>query len=272
MTLEELEPRHAPAALDVAGGSLTVTDVGPVYEPNSLTVAVAAGVYSLNDSLAVIGLGDGAVAAGWKGDGTHTVSGPESSVGSITVGVGGGTNAVNLRSLHHPTAVGGGGTTTVTLNSVAPLAIGSLAGITAPVAVNAGADTRLVASDFGGTARPGPVVISPSGVTGLAAFPIAVAGTLAVLTVSTSNAAGLPEAVAVDGSPAADARVLTNGGSDLVDVVGSFAGQVALGPGDDFLVVAAGATLEGGASGGPGVDTFLVGGPLFGDATGPVTP
>jgi hypothetical protein len=145
LTLEELEPRHTPATLDVAGAALAFTS-NP-GETNSLTVAVSGGVYSFKDAGAPITLTPAAVAVGWRGSGTNTVSGPELSVDDISVYVDAG--AVNVRSCRDPLDITGGtGAVTVTLNSVAPAHIGNLSTITAPVNVNAGADTTLKVSNF----------------------------------------------------------------------------------------------------------------------------
>src|SRR4051794_18971960 len=83
MSLEVLEDRLAPATLNIVGGALTFTDSGA--EANNLTVSVSSGVYSFNDAATNITLGSGATAAGWRGAGTKTVSGPAAAVtGTMT--------------------------------------------------------------------------------------------------------------------------------------------------------------------------------------------
>lgn len=179
LTLEPLEPRDIPATLDISGGALAfANDPG---ETTSLTVAVSGGVYSFNDKTALIALTAGAVAAGWRGTGTHTVSGPESSVDRIAIGVDAG--AVNLRSAHDPVEVEAGtGAVTVTLNSVAPTYIGNLSTITAPVTVDAGLDTTLNVSDYTGVRHDGvPVTVTATSIDDLAADPITLSGTFATI-------------------------------------------------------------------------------------------
>lgn len=93
LTFDHLEDRLTPATLDIVGGALTFVDAAS--EANNLTVAVGAGVYAFNDSATPIVLGSGATAAGWKGSGTNTASGPASAVDSIGFSVGSGTDTVN---------------------------------------------------------------------------------------------------------------------------------------------------------------------------------
>src|SRR5690242_11278146 len=98
MLLESLEDRLAPATLDISNvGALTyVADPG---ENNNLTVTYNAGSYGFNDAGANITLGSGAVSAGWRGTGTKTVTGSGSSINTISISVGDGTNVVNLRQI-----------------------------------------------------------------------------------------------------------------------------------------------------------------------------
>ena len=81
--LEGLEPRLAPAVLDVTGGSLTYTASAGVA--NNLQILNAGGNYTFNDTGEAITLTANAVAAGWTGGG-NSVTGPTSSVtASVTV-------------------------------------------------------------------------------------------------------------------------------------------------------------------------------------------
>src|SRR5262245_4934698 len=77
LRLESLEDRLTPAQLDIVGSVLTYT-AAPA-ETNVLRVSVtgsgAGTSYTFNDTGALITLGAGALAAGWGGDGTNTVSG-----------------------------------------------------------------------------------------------------------------------------------------------------------------------------------------------------
>src|SRR5438093_459231 len=81
---------HA-ATLDIVNGALTFTD--SVSENNNVMVQVGSGPsagYSFNDSVTNITLGAGAIAAGWRGSGTHAVSGLASTVTTITINPGDG--------------------------------------------------------------------------------------------------------------------------------------------------------------------------------------
>lgn len=250
MTLkaEQLSDRVVPAVLDIIGGSLVFTDA--VAETNNLTVAVSGGVYSFNDSITNILLGDGAKSAGWRGHGTKTVSGPASSVDGISISVGGGTNTVNVKSVLDPIAIdGGSGTTQVNLNSVAPSSIGNLASIQAEVTVIAGASTSLMASDYTGVARPNPVVISATAITGLAANAINLSGTLQTLTVRGSNGAAIAESYIVDAPDAVNFNLSTNNGDDDVTVIAWDAGCTGTFNGGsgtaDVLTILSGVTVYG---------------------------
>src|SRR5436305_141991 len=74
LRLEPLEDRLAPATLDVPGGSLIYTASGGVA--NNLAIGVLATSYTFTDTGETITLTPNAVAAGWSGSGTNSVSGP----------------------------------------------------------------------------------------------------------------------------------------------------------------------------------------------------
>ncbi len=268
LRVEQLESRLTPASLSLAGGVLSfIGDAGA----DNVTLAVSGGVYSLKDTSTTITLGSGAVAAGWRGNNTSTVSGPETSVDSIEIHVGTGANVVNVKSVHDPLFIwGDDGDTTVNLNSVAPTHIGNLAGITAEVTVNAGMNTTLNVSDYTGVSRPNTITIDATGITGLAANTIYLSGTFAVLHVWGSNSTTLAETYVITSPDATYFRLDTNGGADDVTVNGDVTGDFYLGSGDDVLTVDLGFTLYGDVNTGSGNDTVWYGGPLYGDITGSV--
>ena len=251
LSLEQLEAIICPAVFDIVGSLATFTDGGS--ENNNLTVAVSSGVYSFNDSATNITLGQGAIDAGYKGSGTKTVSGPASVVDGIEISVGGGTNTVNLRSVNDPTTINGeSGTTTVNMNSAAPTNSGNLAGIQAAVTVNAGADTRLWASDITGVSRPNPVVVGADSITGLASNTIHLSGTFTTLRVSGSNASGLAESYTITSPPCLTFALDTLGGADSVTVTawegqfGTFNGGSGA---SDSLDIVSGVAVDGVAYG-----------------------
>lgn len=249
--LEQLPDRINPATVDVTAGVLTFTDGGT--ENNNLTVAVSGSSYSFNDSLTNIVLGAGAKSAGWRGSGSKTVSGPASSVSGIEVYAGGGTNTVNVKSILDPIRIDGeSGDTQVNLNSVAPTHIGNLANIQAEVTVNAGANTSLTASDYTGTSRANPVVISATGITGLAPHDIHLSGTFAVLKVYGSNDAGVAESFVVDAPDAVDFQLYTGGGADDVAAVAflpTCSAVFDLGGGTDTMTIYPGVSVTGSVDG-----------------------
>jgi len=267
LRVERLEDKLTPATLDLVGGVLTFTDSGT--EANNLTVAVGAGVYSFNDSLTPIALGSGAIAAGYKGSGTSTISGPETGVDGLTFNLGGGSNTVNLRSTNDPTTINGQtGASTVYICSNAPSQTGDMSLIQASVTVNAGSATNLWASDYTGQSRPDPVHVTSSGITGLSPYAINLTGTLSNLRISGSNTSSLPETFIIDGAPCKQFALYTYGGVDDVQVNANVKGNIDLGAGDDLLTVLAGVTLTGNVQTGQGSDTVNYGGPTYGDITG----
>lgn len=270
LTLEALPTRDCPAVLDVSGGLLTFTD--SVGEANNLTVAVFGGVYSFKDSATVITLGAGAVAAGWRGGGSHNASGTATPIDSIAIGAGGGVNVVNLRSITDPATVdGGSGTTAVNIGSAAPTVGGTLNGIQASITMNAGADTTLQVSDLTGTSRPNPIVVGATGITGLAPHPITLGGTFTNLRVLGSASSVLTESYVINSPPTTFFRLDTGGGADTVSIEGDVTGDFYLGGGADTLTVLAGVTLTGNVDTGAGTDVVLYGAPTYGDITGMVS-
>ena len=81
-----------PTVLDVANGQVQYSSGAGIN--NNLTVNLTGGVYALTDSATTIGLTAGAIAAGWTGNGTHTVSGPSAGVTGLAALLGDGTDSV----------------------------------------------------------------------------------------------------------------------------------------------------------------------------------
>jgi hypothetical protein len=94
------------SALDISSGTLNYSVGG--NNNNNVTVSVSGGIYTINDTGETITLTAAAIAAGWTGSGTNTVSGPDSSVSSLIINVGNGDDVVTIRSINDPTTVNGG--------------------------------------------------------------------------------------------------------------------------------------------------------------------
>lgn len=180
LDVQELESRLTPAAtVDFVSGVLSfLGDAGA----DNVTLAVSGGVYSIKDAGTTITLGSGAVAAGYRGSGTSTISGPESVVDEVDIHVGDGTNVVNVKSVHDPLFIWGDeGDTTITLNSVAPTYIGNLSTITAPVQVNAGDNTTLQVSNYTGHATIDDITIDSTGIYLPDCQPVTYSGTFSTI-------------------------------------------------------------------------------------------
>src|SRR4051794_17840426 len=105
---ETLEDRRLLAAtLDLtAGGALTYN--GSAVDNNTTisdTSTSGAGDYVFSDTGETITLTPAAILAGWTGDGTNTVTGPDSSVTSLLVNVDSGNDTVNVQSITDPISV-----------------------------------------------------------------------------------------------------------------------------------------------------------------------
>ncbi len=180
LRVEQLESRSLPAVLDLAGGVLSFTN--GAGEVSNVTVSVASNVYTVKDSANLITLSPGAVASGWRGSGTHQVSGTATPIASLDFDIDDGT--LNIRSIADPIIVdGGSGSLAVNLGSTAPTPAGNLNGLSAGVTVNAGANTSLMVGDLTGPALPGGVTIDATSITGMTPTPIALSGWFAAITI-----------------------------------------------------------------------------------------
>lgn len=269
--LEQLEDRCTPATLDLASGSLTLTADAA---NNNLTQYANGLSLVLNDPLAVISLTPPAVAAGWKGSGTHTVTGPRASLAGEAIDLGGGTNVLNLRACDVPVSIDcTTGTNTVNVSSNAPTNSGSLATILGDVTITGDGDDSLVVSDQGATSGNGNVLIDPAGIHRFAGpaddVDIWTAGTFAQERATGSSSRTLAESFTVAGS-AGPLRLDTRAGHDTVDVAADTAGTCFLGDNGQTFTVEPGATWTGGVHTGPYAVTVNYGPPTYGDITGTV--
>ena len=94
--------------------------VGGAGLSNNVTVSLAGGVYTVTDPSGPITLTPQATAAGWSGSGTTAVSGLASSVSSLSLETGDGTDSVVLNSVANPFSVieGGQAADSVTIGGV----------------------------------------------------------------------------------------------------------------------------------------------------------
>lgn len=119
LSLQQLEDRSVPAVLDVSAGALTY--VGNFGTPDNLSISTNGTNYTFTDSAETIALTANAITAGWTGSGSHTVSGPDTSVHSIAVTTSDmNGNSVDVLSIANPISIntGSGTGNTVTIGGV----------------------------------------------------------------------------------------------------------------------------------------------------------
>src|SRR5262245_27627223 len=105
LTLTTILP---PRYLDMAGGVVTYL-TGTLID-SSVSVSVTNGNYTLTDAAGVINLSPAAIAAGWSGDGTNSVTGPAAGVTALKLDLSDGNDTV----------IGlAGGSAPVTINAAA---------------------------------------------------------------------------------------------------------------------------------------------------------
>jgi trimeric autotransporter adhesin len=128
--------------------------VGGAGLSNNVTVSLTGGVYTVTDPSGPITLTPQATAAGWSGSGTTAVSGLASTVSSLSLETGDGTDSVVLSNLANPFSVSEGGLAgdTVTIGGV--LSFAGNASITGAGSI---------------VCTPGSEIESPSGTLSLAA-------------------------------------------------------------------------------------------------------
>lgn len=180
LDVEQLLDRILPATLDIVSGAMSFANA--LGETSNITVSVASNVYTVKDANNLITLGAGAVASGWRGSGTHQVSGTATPVSSLEFAADDG--IVNVRSIVDPIIVdGGSGSVQVNLGSTASTPGGNLNGLSAGVTVNAGMDTSLMVGDLTGPPLPGGVTLDSTSITGMTPTPIVLSGWFAAITI-----------------------------------------------------------------------------------------
>lgn len=160
-TIELLEARIAPATLDVTGGLLTYTAGAGVA--NLLTVGGPAASYTITDTGELINLTANAIAAGFSGSGTSTVSGSGAAVSSLHLLLGDQNDQLVLQNVNDPMiADGEGGVDTFTINSalqpngaltLSAETINVSSTISAATTVTLTADTMTIGAAIGASGR-----------------------------------------------------------------------------------------------------------------------
>jgi hypothetical protein len=97
----------AGATLDVVAGQAIYT--ASQGKANNVTFGVSGLNYSLTDTAETISLTAAAKAAGWGGDGTNTVTGPDANTDSVAIILGDGSDTITLNDVNDPVTVDGGG-------------------------------------------------------------------------------------------------------------------------------------------------------------------
>jgi hypothetical protein len=110
--------------LDISNGVLTY--VAGAGVANLLTLSISGANYVLNDTAETITLGSGAIAAGFTGNGTNTVSGPNAAVSSLDLRLGDQSDLLTVQGLADSLIARGDGGTDSALVSGAINVGGSL--------------------------------------------------------------------------------------------------------------------------------------------------
>lgn len=90
-------PPPVSATLDVVAGQAVF--IGGAGKANGVTLSVSGGNYTIGDSQETITLTASALAAGWMGDGTHSVFDTDGGTTSISIDLGDGVDTFTLNSL-----------------------------------------------------------------------------------------------------------------------------------------------------------------------------
>jgi autotransporter-associated beta strand protein len=165
-TIEFLEARIAPATLDVTGGLLTYT--ASPGASNVVTFGGSSATPTVTDTAELINLTANAIAAGFTGSGTSSVSGSSGSFSSIHVLLGDQNDQLTLQILNVPlTADGEGGVDTFTVSNLlqpngaltlTAETINVNAAINAATTVTLTADTMTIGAAIGASGR---VILHP---------------------------------------------------------------------------------------------------------------
>jgi len=161
----------AGATLDVvAGQAIYSVSQG---KANNVTFGVSGANYTLTDTAETISLTVAAKAAGWTGDGTNTVTGPDANTSAVSIILGDGSDTLTLNDVNDPVTVDGGGNAGDAANFPATISLAGALSVTnfETITQTAGAvlavdSVTLGAGTIGSLATP--VRTTASGVTALA--------------------------------------------------------------------------------------------------------
>lgn len=93
--------------VDLVAGQLTFA--GGSGLANNLTISLAAGVYTINDTSGPIALSGAAITAGWSGAGTNTITGPAASLSEFLINTGSANDSITLAGLDKRFSLTAGG-------------------------------------------------------------------------------------------------------------------------------------------------------------------
>jgi hypothetical protein len=178
LMFEFLERRCLLSVLDIASassgqpGPLTYTETyGGTTNELSIVSTGAGGSYTVVDRFQTITLSNSAIALGWSGSGTNTVTGPTSSVTSLAISTANPDSNLTVGSIDGPTVVAG--FQAVDLGSSPTGGPLTLQGIRQPLSIAnpPGQTTALTLDDSGDTLSPS-WQINPNSISGAAPAPI----------------------------------------------------------------------------------------------------
>jgi hypothetical protein len=201
------------AILNVSfAGALTYTASSGIA--NNLTVSLASGVYSFNDTGEAIFIRGGG-SAGWSGSGTNTVTGPQTSVATISIDLLDGKDTVNVQSIANPTTVteGAGATETVSVGNTAD----GVQDIQATLTVNNPKGHSVLSLDDSADSTGRKVTLSAGTISGLAPQNISFdPNALSALKISGGSGGNT---FTITGTGGGYTTALTSRGADVIDVL-----------------------------------------------------
>ena len=222
-TVELLERRYLLAAtLNINPTTHVLSYVDTAGIANDLTVEVIAGAtpklqFTEANTFDTVSLGSGAVSAGWTSPSAGVLTGPESSVSSMSIDTNDSSDTTVIKSTDVPVTIA---PTNAGFGNEVDLGgangdQGFTEGITAQVTVqNASGITTLVINDTGdATARQ--VAITDTGVSGLTGVPVVFNGSSRGVQIKTGTGGST---VSLNNASATHTWVVECGGSDTVNV------------------------------------------------------
>lgn len=201
LVLESLEDRTLLASATLAISATGVlTYVASTGATNNLTVSYTSPNYTFTDTGEAIALGSGTT--GWLASGSHSVTGPGTSVKSISIDTRDGNDTVAIMSVAAPTNVAftnlPGNADTVVLGGASNGAQGIAANVTIS---NAAGSTALTVDDIGDT-KPQTVFLSDGQIANVEPYLIAFgSANLSSLSIEGSTALGTLNVNANDQGP-----------------------------------------------------------------------